>query len=195
MSNSQRRHTVLKFIVLSGIAGGGLYLFKKRADKIKYYKSIDKDDFLNEVSEILIANSKYTYELLTIDAPSIKRKEVGDVLDLESIQSLYDFYVASKSFKYSETRDFTKKLFLYNIKVIERFLNNTDDYDLEITKYSMAQDLKNIIKIANFYDLESEIEDNHELQYIAKKEEDCIIEKLSKGCLFTKFIVEQNSFF
>lgn len=195
MSNSQRRHTVLKFIVLSGIAGGGLYLFKKRADKIKYYKSIDKDDFLNEVSEILIANSKYTYELLTIDAPSIKRKEVGDVLGLESIQSLYDFYVASKSFKYSETRDFTKKLFLYNIKVIERFLNNTDDYDFEITKYSMAQDLKNIIKIANFYDLESEIEDNHELQYIVKKEEDCIIEKLSKGCLFTKFIVEQSSFF
>lgn len=182
------------FIIIGTIGLGtiGFNLYKKR--KIDKYKNIDFILFQEELNEILTTDCEYIYKLIKTDCEIIKDGSLNSIFELESLKMMQDLYYKSRYFKFEQTREFAKNLYIYNIKLIEGYLGRLSEDEIIKSSRNLNKSTEKILDVLSANNIDDLYKncclDDATILAITS----IIKEKMSENCSFIQHILRYDNF-
>lgn len=179
---------VIFFTSIIGVGILGSIILKKKSERDNYYKTIDKDTLINELSIIFEANSAFTEEVLSIDAETLKTRTIDSIFNLNCIQTMQKMYYESRSFTTEELRDLAKYLYISKIKMLEGYLGRIDENEINKSNKRFINSIYKVEKIIKVKHLLFILQEHEIINEHIAKEYILMEDALEKNCSIANYI-------
>lgn len=179
---------VIFFTSIIGVGILGSIILKKKSERDNYYKTIDKDTLINELSIIFEANSTFTEEVLSIDAETLKTRTIDSIFNLNCMQTMQKMYYESRSFTTEELRDLAKYLYISKIKMLEGYLGRIDENEINKSNKRFINSIYKVEKIIKVKHLLFILQEHEIINEHIAKEYILMEDALEKNCSIANYI-------